>query len=68
MAERFNGGINDLVNQSRFQCAAELDRTLKHCLSSDNHLIRQRALKHQTAVQARHRWRSEKPQRFVKRV
>ena len=68
MVERFNGRISDLVNQTRFQSAAELDETLKHYLSTYLHLIPQRALKHQTPIQALQTWRAEKPQLFVKRV
>ena len=68
MVERFNGRISDLVNQTRFQSAAELDDTLSHYLSTYNHLIPQRALKHQTPIQALQKWRTEKPQLFVKRI
>ena len=68
MVERFNGRISDLVNQTRFQSAAELDATLSHYLSTYNHLIPQRALKHQTPIQALQKWRTDKPQLFVKRV
>src|SRR4051794_5556715 len=68
MVERFNGRISDLVNQIRFPSAAELDDTLKHYLMTYNHLIPQRALKHQTPVQALQAWHAEKPQLFVKRV
>jgi len=68
MVERFNGRINDLVKQTRFQSAAELDDTLKQYLMTYNNLIPQRALKHQSPVQALQAWRAEKPQLFVKRV
>jgi len=68
MVERFNGRISDIVNQTRFASAAELDDTLAHYLSTYNHLIPQRALKHQTPIQALQKWRSEKPGLFVKRV
>ena len=68
MVERFNGRISDLLNQTRFQSAAELDNTLSHYLSTYNHFIPQRALKHQTPIQALQKWRTEKPQLFVKRI
>ena len=68
MVERFNGRISDIVNQTRFASAAELDDTLSHYLSTYNHLIPQRALKHQSPIQALQKWRSEKPELFVKRV
>ena len=68
MVERFNGRISDLVNQTRFLSAAELDDTLKHYLSTYNHLIPQRALKHHSPIQALQQWRTERPDLFVKRV
>jgi transposase InsO family protein len=68
MVERFNGRISELVNQTRFHSAAELDETLKHYLSTYNHLIPQRALKQQTPIQALQKWHTEKPHLFVKRV
>jgi transposase InsO family protein len=68
MVERFNGRISDIVNQTRFASAAELDDTLAHYLSTYNHLIPQRALKHQSPIQALQTWRTEKPELFVKRV
>lgn len=68
MVERFNGRISDLIRQTRFRSAAELDDTLKHYLSTYNHLIPQRALKHQSPIQALKKWRAERPELFVKRV
>ena len=67
MVERFNGRVSELVSQTRFLSAAELDDTLKHYLSTYNHLIPQRALKHQSPVQALQKWRTERPDLFVKR-
>ena len=68
MVERFNGRISDLVKQTRFASAAELDTTLQHYLSTYNHHIPQRALKHQTPIQALKNWRAKRPELFVKRV
>ena len=65
MVERFNGRISDIVKQTRFSSAAELDSTLSHYLVTYNHLIPQRALKHQSPIQALRQWRSEKPELFV---
>ena len=65
MVERFNGRISDVVRQTRFGSAAELDDTLAHYLMTYNHLIPQRALKHQSPIQALRRWRAEQPQLFV---
>ena len=42
--------------------------TLTHCLATYNHLVPQRALKHQTPIQALKTWQLAKPDLFVKRV
>jgi transposase InsO family protein len=68
MVERFNGRISELVKQTRFLSAAELDDTLQHYLSTYNHLIPQRALQHQSPVQALQKWRTERPDLFVRRI
>ena len=68
MVERFNGRISEIVNQTRFTSEAELEETLMHYLSTYNHLIPQRTLKHQTPIQALKTWHSEKPELFVKKV
>ena len=68
MVERFNGRISGLVAQTRFASAAELDTTLKLYLSTYNHSIPQRALHHQTPIQALKAWREKKPELFVKRI
>jgi transposase InsO family protein len=68
LVERFNGRIADLVKQTRFASAAELETTLQHYLATYNHRIPQRSLNHQTPVQALQKWQREKPNLFVKRV
>ena len=68
MVERFNGRISDLVKQTRFASAAELEMTLTLYLTTYNQHIPQRALHHQTPIQALQKWRTEKPDLFVKRV
>ena len=68
MVERFNGRISNLIAQTRFSCAAEMDKTLKLYLSTYNHRIPQRALHHQTPIQALKTWQIKKPELFVKRV
>ena len=68
MVERFNGRISEIVNQTRFASAAELEDTLMHYLSTYNQLIPQRALRHQTPIQALKTWHLEKPELFVKQV
>ncbi|MDP2433376.1 MAG: IS481 family transposase, partial [Pseudomonadota bacterium] len=57
-----------LVKQTRFASAAELETTLEHYLKIYNHHIPQRALLHQTPIQALKKWQTEKPELFVKRV
>ncbi len=42
MVERFNGRISDIVNQTRFSSAAQLDVTLNNYLGTYNNLIPQR--------------------------
>ena len=64
----FNGRISDLVKQTRFASAAELEMTLTLYLTTYNHHIPQRALNHQTPIQALQKWRKEKPDLFVKRI
>ena len=59
---------SDLVKQTRFTCAADLDTTLTHYLTTYNHHIPQRALNHQSPIQALQRWQKEKSELFVKRV
>ena len=68
MVERFNGRISDIVNQTRFGSASELESTLRNYLKIYNHSIPQRALKHQTPIQALKMWQEKKPDLFVKRV
>ena len=68
MVERFNGRISEVVNQTRFASAAELEATLQSYLKTYNHHIPQRALNHLSPVQALKKWQAEKPDLFVKRV
>jgi len=68
MVERFNGRISDLMAQTRFACAAELDETLRLYLDAYNHRIPQRTVDHKSPIQALKAWRVKKPELFVKRV
>ena len=68
MVERFNGRISEIVNQTRFGSAAELESTLRNYAKIYNHNIPQRALNHQTPIQALKKWQEEKPALFLKRV
>lgn len=51
MVERFNGRISEIMKQTRFASAAELEATLVAYLKTYNYAIPQRALKHQTPIQ-----------------
>jgi transposase-like protein len=68
MVERFNGRISEIIGQTRFGSAAELESTLRNYLKIYNNNIPQRALKHQTPIQALKKWQDKKPELFVKRV
>jgi hypothetical protein len=68
MVERFNGRISEIVNQTRFGSAAELESTLRNYLKIYNNNIPQRALGHQTPIQALKLWHEKKPELFTKRV
>lgn len=68
MVERFNGRISEVVSQTRFASAAELQATLESYLKTYNHQIPQRALKHLSPVQALKDWHKKKPELFKKRV
>ena len=68
MVERFNGRISEVVSQTRFASAAELETTLEHYVRTYNHQIPQRALKHLSPVQALKNWQAKRPELFKKRV
>ena len=68
MVERFNGRIAELIRQTRFASAHELETTLSHYLAIYNHNIPQRALGHLSPVQALKQWRIKQPELFAKRV
>lgn len=68
MVERFNGRISDLVQQTRFNSAAELESTLTNYAATYNNHIPQRALKHLSPVQSLKDWRSQRPELFVKNI
>ncbi len=67
MVERFNGRIAEVIAQTRFKSAAELETTLKHYTGTYNHRIPQRALDHRSPVQALQAWRQKRPDLFAKR-
>lgn len=68
MVERFNGRISEVVKQTRFASAAELETTLERYVKTYNQLIPQRALNHLSPIQALKEWQKKKPKLFKKRV
>lgn len=68
MVERFNGRINELLQQTRFDSRAELETTLLRYRKLYNHHIPQRAIGTKTPIQALKEWQRNKPDLFVKRV
>jgi len=68
MVERFNGRISEVVQQTRFASAAELETTLKRYVNTYNQQIPQRALNHLSPIQALKEWQKKKPELFKKRI
>jgi transposase InsO family protein len=68
MVERFNARVGEVVAQTRFASAKELADTLHNYVRAYNHRIPQRALDHQSPVQALKMWRAKSPHLFRKRV
>jgi transposase InsO family protein len=68
MVERFNGRISELIRQTHFASAAELEATLQNYWKLYNHHIPQRAIDGNTPIQALKEWQQKKPELFAKRV
>jgi transposase InsO family protein len=68
MAERFNGRISHVLNTHRFDSGEDLEQTLARYVWLYNHHVPQKALNHETPVQALKRWQSTHPELFVKQV
>lgn len=68
MVERFNGRINELLQQTRFDSRADLQATLMNYLKLYNHHIAQRALDAKTPILALKEWQQKRPELFIKRV
>ncbi|WP_462194225.1 integrase core domain-containing protein, partial [Acinetobacter baumannii] len=58
MVERFNGRINELLQQTRFDSRADLEATLMNYLKLYNHHIPQRAIDSKTPILALKEWLS----------
>ena len=66
MVERFNGRIEEVVQQTRFESARQLEETLIQYLNIYNCNIPQRNLGHVTPVEALEKWRKTHPELFKK--
>jgi len=62
MTERFNGRINELLQQTRFDSKADLEATLMNYLKLYNHRIQQRALDTKTPILALKEWQKKHPE------
>jgi hypothetical protein len=63
-----NGRISELCQQTRFKSAAELEQSLKDYLMAYNHFIPQRAIGHQSPIDAIASWYAQHPEMFVRQV
>ena len=68
MVERFNGRVSDVVQQTRFASAAELEATLTNYAKTYNSRIPQRALNHLSPIQALKDGQLKRPDLFARRV
>lgn len=68
MVERFNGRINELLQQTRFDSRIDLETTLLNYLKLYNHHIPQRAIDSKTPILALKEWQKKQPELFVKKV
>lgn len=67
MVERFNGRISDVLATTHFRSREDLQTTIARYVKLYNEHLPQRALKHQTPLQALHSWRTERPELFVRK-
>jgi len=68
MVERFNGRVNELLQQTHFDSRANLQATLLNYLKLYNHHTPKRAIGGKTPVLALKEWQQKQPELFVKRV
>ncbi|EAR21044.1 putative transcriptional regulator, Fis family protein [Nitrococcus mobilis Nb-231] len=67
MVERFGGRISDVLATTHFRSGEDLQMTIEHYVKLYNEHLPQRALKHQTPLQALHSWRVVRPKLFVRK-
>lgn len=68
MVERFNGRLSQVLRSHHFNSAEDLEKTLHRFVWLYNHHLPQKALGHETPVQALKKWRMKVPDLFVKNV
>jgi len=68
MVERFNGRISQVLNTHRFHSGEELVATLLRYIWLYNQHLPQKALNHETPIQALKRWSSSHPELFLRQV
>jgi transposase InsO family protein len=68
MVERFNGRIEDILGQTRFNSASHLKDSLLKYNQLYNHHIAQKLLGHVTPIQAMKNWQKTHPDLFKKAV
>jgi transposase InsO family protein len=68
MVERFNGRISEVLATTRFRSREDLQTTIERYVTLYNEHLPQRALAHQTPLQALRAWRKDRPELFVKNI
>lgn len=68
MVERFNGRIAKVLRTRHFQSRDDLEQTLKRHARLYNHQLIQKALNHESPIQAMKRWQESHPHLFVRAV
>jgi transposase InsO family protein len=68
MVERFNGRLAQVLRSHHFNSADDLEKTLHRYVWLYNQHLPQKALNHETPVQALKRWQTSHPHLFLKSV
>lgn len=68
MVERFNGRIAEVLRTHHFESRDDLQSTLKRYVWLYNHHLPQKALKHDTPIQAMKKWAQPHPELFRRNV
>ena len=66
MVERFNGRISDILATTRFRSRDDLQTTIERYAMLYNDPLPQKALGHNTPLQAMRTWQEQKPELFVR--